>query len=147
MHDPGFYWQFSGMFWAVFAMTWVFACAAVLIIVWHLRSKRRLEKMGLIHEERMKALEKGVPLPEFPELSEEATMEKYDKIFTPPKLNPRWPLGLGAVVTMAGLGYTVAGLISADSDFEKTWSAGLIGVFLGLGLVLYYFLTRTPEQG
>ena len=36
----------EGFFWALLGMTWVFACAAVLIIIWHLRSKRRLEKMG-----------------------------------------------------------------------------------------------------
>ncbi len=95
----------DGMFWALLGMTWVFACAAVLIIVWHLRSKRRMEKMSLIHEERMKAIEKGVPLPEFPELSEEAKMQQFDKIFTPPKLNPRWPIGVGVVIMMGGLGF------------------------------------------
>jgi len=139
MYEPG-------IFWALLGMTWVFACAVVLIIIWHLKSKRRLEKMTLVHQERMKAIEKGVPLPEFPELSEEAKMQQFDKIFTPPKLNPRWPLGLGAVVIMSGLGYTVAMLLSSDPEASKIWSMGLIGIFLGFGLILYYFLTRTPEQ-
>ena len=49
MYEPG-------MFWALLGMTWVFACAVVLIIIWHLRSKRRLEKMTLVHQERMKAI-------------------------------------------------------------------------------------------
>jgi len=135
----------DGIVWAVFGMTWVFACAAVLIIVWHLRSKRRLEKMTLVHQERMKAIEKGVPLPEFPDLNEEAKMEQFNKVFTPPKLNPRWPLGVGALIAMGGAGYMVAMLLSSHPDAAMIWSLGLIGVFLGVGLFLYYFLTRQPE--
>ena len=46
MYDPG-------ILWALIGMTWVFACAVVLIVIWHLRSKRRLEKLSLIHVERM----------------------------------------------------------------------------------------------
>lgn len=135
----------DGMVWAVFGMTWVFACAAVLIVVWNLRSKRRMEKMTLIHQERMKAIEKGVPLPEFPDLSEEAKMEQFNTIFTPPKLNPRWPLGVGALLVMGGIGYSAAMLLSSDSEASKIWSMGLIGVFLGVGFFLYYYLTRQPE--
>ena len=56
----------------------------------------------------MKAIEKGVPLPEFPELSEEAKMQQMDKIFTPPKWNPRWPIGVGVLIMMGGLGFLVA---------------------------------------
>ena len=128
-------------------MTWVFACAVVLIVVWHLRSKRRMEKMSLIHEERMKAIEKGVPLPEFPELSEEAKMQQFDRVFTPPKLNPRWPIGVGAVISMGGLGFLAAMMLSNDSELAKLWSIGLIPIFTGLGLILYFFLTRHPDHG
>lgn len=136
----------EGMFWAVFSGTWVIACAIVLILIWNLRSKRRMEKMALIHQERMKAIEKGIPLPEFPELSEEAKMQHFDRVFTPPKLNPRWPIGVGALIVMSGLGFLVAMMLSNDSELAKLWSIGLIPIFSGFGLVLYYFLTRQPEQ-
>ncbi len=138
MYDPG-------MFWAAFGMTWVFACAAVLIVIWHLRGKRRLEKEKLIHEERMKAMEKGVPLPEFPDLSEEAKMEQFNRIFTPPTLNPKWPLGVGVLFVFAGGGFMTAMMLSNDSELAKLWSMGLMGVFLGVGLFFYYLLTRTKE--
>ena len=136
----------DGMVWAVFGMTWVFGCAVVLIVIWHLRSKRRLEKLSLVHEERMKAIDKGVPLPEFPELTEEAKMKQFDRIFTPPKLNPRWPIGVGAVVSTGGFGYLAAMLLSGDSEMAKLWSMGLIPISVGIGLVFYYFLTRQPDQ-
>ncbi len=138
MYEPG-------MFWAVFGMAWVFACAAVLIVIWNLRSKRRMEKMALIHEERMKAIDKGVPLPELPELSEEARMQQFDRSFTHARLNPNWPLGVGLVVMMGGVGFLVAMMISGDRELAKLWSIGLIPIFIGFGLMLYYFLTRSEE--
>ena len=60
-----------GHFYSALGAVWVFGFAAVLLIAWHLRSKRRLEKLQLVHDERMKAMEKGIPLPEFPELRDE----------------------------------------------------------------------------
>jgi uncharacterized membrane protein YfcA len=134
------------MFWATLGMTWIFGCVAVLLIIWHLRSKRYAEKERLIHEERMKAMEKGVPLPEFPDLSEEAKMQRFNTIFTPPKLNPRWPLGVGVLLIFFGAGWVVAWLLSSDPEAAKILSMGLVSVFLGFGLFLYYYLTRQPEK-
>ena len=128
----------SGMFWAAFGAAWVFGCVIVLIVIWHLRSNRNIEKMRIVHEERMKAMEKGIPLPEFPDIDQhEARLE-----IQPMRLNPKWPLGLGAIFVMGGIGLMVAFLLSNDPD----WGLGLLGVFFGFGLVLYYYLTRTPEQ-
>ena len=73
-------------------------------------------------------------------------MEQFNTIFTPPRLNPRWPLGVGALCIFAGLGYIVAMLLSNDSEMSKIWSMGFIGVFFGVGLFLYYYLTRQPEK-
>lgn len=135
MYDPG-------IFWAAFGAAWVFGCATILVVIWHLRSKRNIEKMQIAHEERMKAMEKGVPLPEFPELKEGQSRIEI----TPMKLNPRWPLGVGALCVFAGVGYTVAMLLSGDNELFKLWSMGMIGVFFGFGLMLFYYLTRAPEK-
>ena len=132
----------TGMFWAAFGAAWVFGCVIVLIVIWHLRSKRTIEKMKIAHEERMKAMEKGIPLPEFPDLNGEQSRIEI----TPIKFNPRWPLGLGGIFIMAGTGFTVAFLLSNDSGLANLWPMGLLGIFFGFGLVLYYYLTRSPEQ-
>ena len=130
-----------GMFWAAFGALWIFGCALVLIVVWHLRSKQRIEKLNLIHQERMRAMEKGIPLPEFPELDEESRIE-----IKPIRINPKWPLGLGALCLMTGLGVTLAFMMSNDPELTKLWSMGFIGIFFGVGLVLYYFLTRIAKS-
>lgn len=125
----------EGQFYSALGVIWVFGVAAVVIITWNLRSKRRLEKLQLIHQERMKAMEKGIPLPEFPELD--------DSSGWPARWNPRWPLGIGALLIMGGLGTSTAMLISGE--FDDVWSFGLIGVFVGAGFFLHYLLTRTPS--
>lgn len=135
MYDPG-------MFWAAFGAAWVFGCVIVCIVIWHLRSKRNIERIKLAHEERMKAMEKEIPLPEFPELKEEHSRIEI----TPIKLNPRWPLGLGALCIFGGLGFIAAMLLSGDHEMWKLWSMGMIGVFVGFGLMLFYHLTRQPES-
>ena len=133
----------DGLFWAIFGMAWVFGCVAILIVIWHLRSKRRMEKEAMIHQERIKAMDKGIPLPEFPDLNEEAKMDPYNRIAT---VNPKWPLGVGALCIFGGLGFMVAMLLSGDNELWKLWSMGLIGVFFGVGMMMFYRLTRTPEN-
>jgi hypothetical protein len=137
----------SGQFYSALGLFWVFGFVAVLLIAWHLRNKRRLEKLSMIHEERMKAMEKGIPLPEFPELKENEVRIQIGKALADHvegKLwNPPWPLGLGALLVMGGLGTSVAMLLSEWELHNDLWAFGLIGVFLGIGLFLYYGLTRT----
>ena len=134
----------DGMFWAAFGAAWVFGCAIVLIVIWHLRSKQRMEKAAMIHQERLKAIDKGVPLPEFPDLSEEAKMEQFNRIFTPPTVNPKWPLGIGLLLITGGIGFWFA--MQLDSNAYTTGSEGFIGVFVGIGFMLYYRLTRSTEK-
>ena len=136
-------WFEQGMFWAALGMAWVLAIAVILIVVWNLRSKQRLERMAMVHEERLKAIEKGTPLPEFPGLDEEAEIARRYPVL---RANPRWPLGAGAVFVMSGVGYIVAMLLAADMGLSQLWSFGMIGIFFGMGLVFYYYLTRDSES-
>ena len=140
----------QGQFYSAFGAVWVFGFAAVLLIAWHLRNKRRLEKFKIIHEERMKAMEKGIPLPEFPELEEPESKIIGKALATNIEAkpwNPRWPLGVGALLIMGGLGTAVAMKMSSDSAFHsELWPFGLIAVFLGVGMFLFYYLTRTPSD-
>lgn len=140
----------QGQFYAALGIFWVFGFAAVLLIAWHLRNKRRLEKLNIIHQERMKAMEKGIPLPEFPELEESESKIIIGKALasnieaTP--WNPKWPLGVGALLIMAGLGTSVAMMLSRWEFHNELWPFGLIGVFVGVGFFFFYALTRTKSD-
>jgi hypothetical protein len=141
----------NGQFYASLGIFWVFGFAAVMLVAWHLRNKRRMEKLQIIHEERMKAMEKGIPLPEFPDLEETESRIIIGKALATniesKPWNPRWPLGVGVLLIMSGLGTSVAMRLSSDFGFNsELWPFGLIGVFVGVGMFLFYALTRTPSN-
>lgn len=140
----------NSQFFPALGAVWVFGFAAVLIVAWHLRSKRQLQKLNMIHEERMKAMEKGIPLPEFPELREDESSAIIGKALASNMQarlwNPRWPLGVGVLLIMGGLGTSVAMMLSGWEFHNELWPFGLIGVFLGVGMFLFYALTRTTSD-
>lgn len=136
----------QGQFYSSLGVVWVFGFVAVFIVIWHLRNKRRLEKLSMIHDERMKAMEKGIPLPEFPEFTDEESRRRMGRALVGhiegKPWNPRWPLGVGALLIMGGIGTSVAMKLSGWDFHNELWPFGLIGVFLGVGMFLYYGLTR-----
>ncbi len=95
----------------------------------HAERKRRLE---VIHQERLAAMEKGIPLPELP--------------IDPPKIpkapDPREPLLHGIVWTaLSGGGMLALGLIGTRPGAPAFWALPLPLLLLGIGLILYYALT------
>jgi hypothetical protein len=143
--------MYSAQLYSALSVVWVFGFVTVFIVIWHLRSKRRIEKLNMIHEERMKAMEKGIPLPEFPSFEEEEASHRIGKALAGHiegrSWNPRWPLGVGVLLIMAGLGTSVAMLLSGWEFHNELWPFGLLGVFVGVGFFLYYALTRSSEMG
>jgi hypothetical protein len=134
--------QQSG-FYAAMSMAWVLSWAVILLVIWHLRAKRRQKRQEWIHQERMMALEKGIPLPELPSLEENGGRKMFS--FDRP-VNPRWPLGVSAILISGGIGTALAMFLSGNSEYKQVWSFGLIPVFLGIGLVLHYRLTRNSSS-
>jgi hypothetical protein len=52
------------------------------------------------------------------------------------RINPRWPLGLGAVFIMLGAGVSLALWLSPEHDPHNAWPVGLVAVSFGIGLPL-----------
>jgi hypothetical protein len=95
-------------------------------------------------------MEKGIPLPEFPELNENETKVILGKALASnieaTRWNPRWPLGVGVLLIMGGVGTSVAMRMSAWELHNDLWPFGMIGVFVGVGMFLFYALTRTTSN-
>ena len=134
----------------LFSIVWVFGWVLLLLAAWHLKGLRRQKKLELIHRERMMAMEKGIPLPELPDYDERPKGSglgaALGRGFAEIRLNPRWPLGMGALFIMLGAGVSLALALSAEDYHNRVWSFGLIGVFFGLGLILHYALTRPASK-
>lgn len=127
----------------IIAMAWVIAWAFIWVLVWHLRSRRKDRRLELIHKERLAAMEKGIPIPELPDYDPPAPPRP--SWWSEMRVNPRWPLGVGALFIMLGGGVTVALMLSGEDYHRRVWSFGLIPIFFGVGLWLHYALTRPPR--
>ena len=88
------------------------------------------------------AMEKGIPLPELPADDEPGRRPLVAELVGSIRINPRWPLGIGALFVMLGLGVSTALWLAHENE----WPVGLIAVFFGVGLMLHYALTRPSER-
>ncbi len=116
----------------------VVALAAAFLGYFYMKHAERQRRLEIVHQERLVAMDKGIPLPELP--------------IDPPRVekgpNPQATLVHGIVWTAFGLGAMIAlGLNGPPADlpasswaFSSLWAFPLPLAFLGLGLVLYYFL-------
>lgn len=109
----------------------VVALAAVLVAYLYLRHTGRQRRLEVIHQERLAAMEKGIPLPELP----------LDQPRVPKPADPRAPLLHGIVWTALGFGGMAALLvIGPQPGLPQLWPLPLPLAFLGLGLILFYAL-------
>lgn len=135
----------SGFNWSdpIFPIFWVFGWAAFVLIILYMRNKKRQKALELIHKERMAAMEKGIPMPEWPDyaingkgaLSEDLGCEKDN--------NPKGALGAGAILIMIGAGMCLAFYLWPA--VRQIWPIGLIVVFTGIGVLLSYLLTKDKK--
>jgi len=123
----------------IFVILWVFGWATIFLVARYQRARRKEQMLDRIHKERMLAMEKGIPLPELPDY--ERLLGGLSQAARSARINPRWPLGIAAIVTAAGIGLSAV-LWLLDGIARDAWPVGLLGVFLGVGLCLHYRLTR-----
>ena len=97
-----------------------------------LRRRDSRHRLDLLHAERLAAMDKGIPLPEVP-LDPPASAWKR-----PP--DPRTPLAIGMVLVAFGLGTAITLALVAEG--RAYWSLPLPIVFMGVGLILFYRLTK-----
>ena len=111
----------------------IVAALAAAVVAWmyfrHVERQRRLE---IVHQERLVAMEKGIPLPELP--------LEPPNVSRPP--DPRLPLIHGIVWTATGAGamMTLRLIATGLPNAPSLWPLPLPLMLLGVGLILYYVL-------
>jgi len=112
------------------------ALAAIILGYFYLKSRDRQRRLEIIHQERLAAMDKGIPLPELP-------------IDPPPvdkRPDPHVPLILGIVLLAFGAGSMIAiGLVTKVGE-RNFWPMPLPVAMIGLGLMLYHFLAGNQER-
>jgi hypothetical protein len=114
----------------------VVALAAIAIAYLYFQHRERQRRLEAIHQERLAAMDKGIPLPELP----------IDPPRVPRAPDPRATLIHGLVWTTLGVGAMVAlGLVGRIGDTPALWPLPLPIALLGVGLILYYVLA-SPQR-
>ena len=135
----------SGMGWAIFGVSFIFIFILLGILGESQRQKTKLKKQELLQKERMMAMEKGLPLPEW----SPSLLDDDGTVITSAEAHERrkeWfqlvTLCVGLILTFAGVGMTLAFHFSPDSGFDDIVTIGFIPFMAGLGLLLFHFMTR-----
>jgi hypothetical protein len=109
----------------------VVAVAAAFLGYFYMRHAERQRRLEIVHQERLAAMEKGIPLPELP--------LDPEKVVKPP--DPHGALVHGIVWTALGFGSMIAFLLTGTlGNLPPLWPFPLPFALLGVGLMLYYFL-------
>jgi hypothetical protein len=95
--------------------------------------RSRQKKLEVIHEERMAAMEKGIPLPEFP-------------LEQPRRSDPTVVPILGMVLFTLSLGAMIALALTLPPPAHSFWIAPLPFAFLGAGFIAYHLLLAKSER-
>jgi hypothetical protein len=108
------------------------ALAAGVVGYFYVTHQTRRKRLEIIHQERLAAMEKGIPLPEFP-------LEPERKPHVPdPYVLPI----LGTVLLTLSVGTMIALPQFLPAPEQGFWVAPLPFAFLGVGLLAFHFLKR-----
>jgi hypothetical protein len=110
----------------------VLALAAGVVGYVYVKHQSRRKRLEIIHQERLVAMEKGIPLPEFP---------------LEPERNPRVPDPnvlpiLGTVLLSLSVGAMIVLYRTLEAAEHGFWVSPLPFAFLGVGLLTFHFLKR-----
>jgi hypothetical protein len=106
--------------------------AGIVGYMWvvHQTRRRRLE---IIHQERLVAMEKGIPLPEFP--LEQVPQTSYSSYVIPI---------LGIVLLSLSIGTMIVIYFTATN--REFWVAPMPFAFLGVGLLTFHVLNKDANR-
>jgi hypothetical protein len=108
------------------------ALAAGIVGYLHVKHQSRRKRLEIIHQERLVAMDKGIPLPEFP--LEPARDPRPDP-------NNVIPI-LGTVLLSLSVGTMIVLYRTLEAAEHSFWISPLPFAFLGVGLITFHFLKR-----
>jgi hypothetical protein len=100
----------------------------------YIKYQNRQKRMEIIHQERMAAMDKGIPLPEFP-LDTEQRPDPGAAAVVPI---------LGTVLFTLSVGAMIVLYLSLPAPSHSFWISPLPFAFLGVGLISFHFSKANP---
>jgi drug/metabolite transporter (DMT)-like permease len=113
----------------------VLALAAGVVGYVYVKHESRRKRLEIIHQERLVAMEKGIPLPEFP-----LEPARNPDVSDPTNVIPI----LGTVLLSLSLGTMIVLYFTLQE--RGLWISPLPFAFLGVGLLVFHFLKRDASR-
>jgi len=113
-----------------------FALVSGIVSYLYMKHESRRKRIEIIHQERMAAMEKGIPLPEFP-LEPAREHRPPDTTVLPI---------LGVVLLSLSLGTMIVLALIPEAPSHGFWVAPLPFTFLGVGLIACHLLLAKPRR-
>jgi len=113
----------------------VLALAAGIVGYLYVKHQSRQKRLEIIHQERMAAMEKGIPLPEFP-------LEQAPVGASGPPVIPV----LGTVLLSLSIGTMIVLYLNLGASSRAFWISPLPFAFLGVGLIAYHVLAGESRR-
>ena len=136
----------------LFGIVFILALASLVLMREKQREANRMQLKQMLHEERMKAMEKGLEVPaeaihDVTNGAEWASASTLGGSFGHSILWTRIvALCIGLFLMLGGVGMYLGFSVAGEDDFHAIASLGLLPAFAGFGLILFYFLTRNLDQ-
>ena len=119
-----------------------------------LRGRNQFQLRQIIHKERMRAMEKGIS---FSDLDHECMTqelaqmnEETGKMESNTNRSILWirlyALCLGILFLFGGIGMVAGFPLIENEDFRAFWAVGFIPALMGLGLLIFYGLSRGYDK-
>jgi peptidoglycan/LPS O-acetylase OafA/YrhL len=114
----------------------ILAIVAAVIAYHYFKQKTTQRRLELIHQERLAAMDKGIPLPELP----------IDPPRAPDPDHGNVALMLGIILTTFSVGTMIVLYMNLSEGQHNFWVTPLPVAMMGGGLMLYHFLSRERER-
>jgi len=115
----------------------VLALVAGVVGYIYVKDQTRRKRLEIIHQERLVAMEKGIPLPEFPlETTPNPRVADPDGVL---------PI-LGTVLFSLSVGTMIVLYRTLEAAEHGFWVSPLPFAFLGVGLLAFHFLKRDADR-
>lgn len=123
---------------------------AATILRRHLRQAKRLRLREILHQERMTAMERGLPVPDADTAKIDSLLADGDGADGNPErmsgASVHWvrltALALGLTCVFGGAGMMPGFYYVNDPEASGMWPLGLIPVLIGVGLLLFVRLSK-----
>ncbi|HUV12082.1 MAG TPA: hypothetical protein VMY18_00495 [Acidobacteriota bacterium] len=119
----------------------IFGCVGYGMLKRYLLDQALVKRREMVHKERIIAMEKGLPIENLQSGDESLIIpgSSQEKVLVWVRLAS---LCVGLFLLLAGAGICIAFHFTSVSDLRDIWTIGVIPVLAGVGLLLFFVLSK-----